>query len=211
MRLSYWLLVFAVSGSLASINAPAATLNQGAQPAPVQEGQPQGQPAKPARLLDHSETSRYDNWVVTCQEFADAPKKHVCSAVLRAESSGGTPLVFVWTLFINDKKQLIGVVQTPTGVMLSPGVEIELAHAGDLKSKDAQKESRGPKHKFAYESCEPGWCAATLGFDTAFIREAMASENATVVIQAVNGNTVRFNFPNKGFDKAYAQLRANAN
>ena len=90
--------------------------------------------------------------------------------------------------------------------MLTPGVEIELENANHAK-----KESKSPKHKFVYESCDPRWCVATLKLDNTFIREATSTSSATAIIHAINGNILRFSFPNKGFDKAYAQLKANAN
>jgi hypothetical protein len=42
--------------------------------------------------------------------------------------------------------------------------------------------------------------------DSKFVREATAAESADAVIYAINGNAVKFSFPLKGFDKAYAAL-----
>ena len=143
---------------------------------------------------------------MTCQEFADPPKKRACNAVLRAQTSGNASVIIIWTVSINDKKQFVGVLETPPGVLLAPGVEMELQ-----STKDAKKQTKGPKYKFVYESCGPSRCAATLNFDDAFIREAMSAATANLLIQSSDGSTVRFDFPIKGFDKAYAQLKANSN
>jgi invasion protein IalB len=203
--------IVAFAALSAAGGASAATLNVGggaeprAESAQLQQSAPE-RGAPTARLPEHTEAWQFDNWLVTCQEFADAPKKRVCNAVLRAQTSGNSPVVFTWTMYINDKKQFVGVLQTPPGVLLSPGIEMELG-----STKDAKKQTRGPKYKFVYESCGPSWCAATLNFDDALIREAMSAGAANVLIQSSDGSTVRFDFPIKGFDKAYAQLKANSN
>jgi invasion protein IalB len=163
--------------------------------------------APPARVLRRSESEHFDNWVVNCQEFTDTPKKRTCDAQLKAEQSGDTRIIFIWTMYISDSKQLVGVLQTLTGVMIAPGVEVEL---GQDNEKDKAKEKKAAVWKFVYESCEPTRCLATLNLDNTFIRDATATPMATVTIRAINGNTVRLNFPIKGIDKAYAQLRANA-
>ena len=63
--------------------------------------------------------------------------------------------------------------------------------------------------KFVYESCDQNRCIATLPLDDAFVRDATAATKATVTLRAINGETVKLDFPIKGFDKAYAQLKAN--
>jgi len=42
------------------------------------------------------------------------------------------------------------------------------------------------------------------------VRDATAATKASVSLRAINGNAVKLDFPIKGFDKAYAQLKANA-
>lgn len=189
----------------------AARHNRSAQAQPSPSANVDSATTAPARILRRSETDHFDNWVVKCDEFADAPKKRACSARLEAEQSGNTRIILIWTMYINDAKHLIGVLQTLTGVMIAPGVEVEL---GRDKSKysgnDKAKEKESSPRRFVYESCDPTRCFATLSLDSAFIRDAIAAPTATVIIRAINGSTVRISFPIKGFDKAYAQLRANA-
>ncbi len=208
MHWLYW--IFAFVALTAADAASAATLNLGSAPDPnaalAQQQSAPGGSAPTARLPEHTETWRFDNWLVTCQEFADPPKKRACNAALRAQTSGNASVIIIWTVSINDKKQFVGVLETPPGVLLAPGVEMELQ-----STKDAKKQTKGPKYKFVYESCGPSRCAATLNFDDAFIREAMSAATANLLIQSSDGSTVRFDFPIKGFDKAYAQLKANSN
>lgn len=168
---------------------------QPSSPQKAAPASPEPQPP-PQRGLLRTEILNFDNWTVTCQEFADTPKKHACNAQLRAEQSGSNQMILVWTMYFNDSKQLVGVVQIPTGVMIAPGVEVTL---GDT-----------PTRKFGYESCDPSRCIATLSLDSKFIHDASGAPAATVNIQAIDGKKVQINFPIKGFEKAYAQLKANA-
>ena len=208
MRSMLWFVV-ALGAAITSHDARATSLlPEGiAQAAPLV--QPVVAPADaarpPARLPQRTETLRFDNWVVMCHEFADTPKKRNCNAELHAEDTSNAHIVIVLTLFMNDSKQLIGVVQTPTGVLLAPGVEIKL----DNEAGDKAKENL-PAKKFVFESCETNRCIASLTLDSAFIREATAASTTTVTIRAINGNAAQYTFSIKGFDKAYGQLKAAA-
>jgi len=96
---------------------------------------------------------------------------------------------------INEGKQFVSVLQTPTGVAIGPGLELQPEKAG--------------KRKLSYDSCEPNRCTSSITMDAALLREMTAAPNAQVAIYAVNGQSVQFNIPIKGFDKATAHLRAN--
>ncbi|HXZ07925.1 MAG TPA: invasion associated locus B family protein [Paraburkholderia sp.] len=200
--------VAGLSAAIVTLDAHATSLLPDgiAQAAPqVQPAAPANAAKPPAKLPQRTETLRFDNWVVACQEFADTPKKRACNAELQAEDSGSARVIIVLTLYINDSKQLVGVVQTPSGVMLAPGVELKL----DGDAGDKAKENASTK-KFVYESCEPNRCIATLNLDSAFVRDASAASTTTVILRAINGSTVQYKFPIKGFDKAYGQLKAAA-
>jgi invasion protein IalB len=171
-------------------NAPAPAQ---AQEAPAQTQQQQQQP--PAPVPQRTEIVRFENWTVTCQEFAEGTPKKTCGAQLQVQQTGTNQTLLAWTVSINDSKQFVTVMQTPTGVAIAPGIELQPEKAA--------------KRKLAFESCEPGRCTANFTMDAAMLREITAAPSAQVVIFAVNGQTVQFSFPIKGFDKAIAHLRAN--
>jgi invasion protein IalB len=170
---------------------------QPSQPSKATSAAPEPQAVPPPRVPQRTEILNFDNWVVTCQEFADAPRKRACNAQLRAEQSGSTQIILVWTMYVNDSKQLVGVLQMPTGVMIGPGVEVTLGET--------------PARRFVYESCDSSRCAATLVLDSTFIRDAAVASTAAANIHAINGSAVRMSFPIKGFDRAHERLKANAN
>jgi invasion protein IalB len=177
-----------LQGGAAGGRAPA----RAAEPAPrMAQSQPEA-PAAAAALPTRPEILRFENWIVTCNEF-DAPKKRVCEARLSLSQSNNNQVLLVWTIWINDAKQLQARVQMPTGVSIPPGVELQ--------------PEKGAVRKLAFESCDTGFCLAGTVMDAALVRDLTASSTADIFVQAANGNRIRFPLPIKGFDKAYAAVR----
>jgi invasion protein IalB len=179
--------------------AGATTLHPSRPPAdpgvPSGESAAAGKPAEPERP-ERTETMNFQNWEVTCQVFSEKTKKRTCSAQLRAQQAGSHRIILVWTIFINAKKQLVGVLERLTGVAISPGVKLHLENG-----------KQTPDWKFTYQDCAPKHCHAVRILDDKFIREATAASTATAIIQADSGQTLRINFPIKGFGKAFAHLK----
>ena len=160
---------------------------------PVQPPQPQAA-APAARSPQRTEIVKFDNWTVTCLEYPEGTPKKTCAAQLQVQQSGSNQVLLAWTVSLNDSKQFVTLLQTPTGVSIPSGVELQPEKAG--------------KRKLSYESCEPARCTSTLPIDAALLREFSTAPTAQVVIFAVNGQSVQFNIPIKGFDKASAHLRS---
>jgi invasion protein IalB len=164
-------------------NQPQTTGQQTAavQPAPAA-------PQVPTRV----EILNFDNWAVTCNEFADGPRSKRCSALLQIMQQNTNQTVFTWTVGLDERKQMMAVMQTPTGVVIAPGIEFKI---GKLTQK------------IPFTSCEPGRCIATITVDANLLREMTASQTAEATIQGSQGNTVQFNIQMKGFDRAYPALK----
>jgi invasion protein IalB len=158
---------------------------------PVPAGQAPATPAPP-QVPTRTEILNFENWAVTCNEFAESPKAKRCSALLQILQQNTNQIVFTWTVAMDDRKQLVAVMQTPTGVVIPPGVELRV---GKL-----------PSQKIPFASCDPGRCIATTTVDANLLREMTTSPTAEAVIQGSQGNTVQFNIQLKGFDRAYAVL-----
>ncbi len=95
-------------------------------------------------------------------------------------------------LVARNENQIVNVINTPTGVSISPGVELRLGKAA--------------VRKMPFVSCEQQRCTATMPMDNTLARDINAVTTADVVVYAPNGSGVKFNFPLKGFDTAYAEL-----
>ena len=172
-------------------NTPIQGQQAQAQPQAQTQAAPQGPPPPTPQ---RTEIVKFDNWTVTCLEFAEGTPKKTCAAQLQVQQSGTNQLLLAWTVSLNESKQFVTVLQTPTGVSIPSGIELQPEKAG--------------KRKLSYESCEPGRCTSTFTIDAALLRELTAAPTAQVVIYAVNGQSVQFNIPLKGFDKASAHLRS---
>jgi len=155
---------------------------------------PAVQPApKPAPMPHRTEIINYDNWTVTCREFTEGPRKRVCSATLQVRRTENNQVVLEWTFTLNDQNRPITVIKTPTGIMIEPGVELQLG--------------KGRARKMPYTSCFPNYCTAVMTVDGRFVRDVGAAPAADIVIRAANGAGLKFNISLKGFDKSYAALR----
>ena len=166
---------------------PAAAATQQAQ---QQQQQPNGGAVAQAQPV-RTEIVPYENWTVTCRDFAD--KRRSCSAALQVVQQNNNQVLFVWVLGKNSDNKLMSVLQTPTGVTLAPGVEVKL--------------SRGGTRKAAFVNCDSARCEAYLDTDDAFLREASSSETVEATLYSNTGQGVKFTLPFKGFDKALAAVR----
>jgi invasion protein IalB len=177
-----------------SAQAPSAQVPAAQAPAAQAPAAPaQQQPSPPpAPIPTRTEILNFENWVVTCNEFAEGPRTRVCQALLRILQQNTNQVVFSWTLAMDNNKQLITVMETPTGVAIPPGVELRIG--------------KSPARKIPFASCDSGRCVATATMDANLLREMTTSPTAEAVIQGSQGNTVQFNIQMKGFDKAYTVL-----
>jgi invasion protein IalB len=139
-----------------------------------------------------TETINYENWILTCREFLDGPKKRNCSITVAVQKQDTNQIVLALTVQPNEQGQMVVSIQTPTGVAIAPGVELKLEKAA--------------ARKLAFDLCEPSRCSASLIADKNFVREASLAASLAVVIQSSDGKPVNFEFPIKGFDKAYAKM-----
>jgi invasion protein IalB len=160
--------------------------------APAVPGVGEAAPAPAAVVPTRTEILNFDNWVVTCNEFAEGPRTRVCSALLRIIQEKTAQIVFSWTVAVDTNKQMVTVMQTPTGVAIAPGVELRIGKAAP--------------RKIPFTSCETGRCVASVVMDAALLRDLTTTPTAEAVIQGSQGNNVQFNIQMKGFDKAYAIL-----
>jgi invasion protein IalB len=178
------LLAQAPPASRAPQRGPAAPPAPKAEPASPPSGQPQ--------VIARTEIQYFENWTVTCNEFAEGPRTRVCSALLQVVQQETNQRVFTWSVTVDNNKQMVTVLQTPTGVAITPGVELQIGKA--------------PGHKVPFTACDTGGCLATLPMDATLVREMTTSATAEAILQNSQGKTVQFDIQMKGFDKALVIL-----
>jgi invasion protein IalB len=155
----------------------------------AQADKTQPQATAPAQ---RSETINYENWILTCHEFLDPPKKRTCTATVALQKTETQQVVLAWTLQLNDQGRLINNVQTPTGVSIPAGIEIRL--------------EKGQPRKIAFESCGPVSCQGSQPADNALVKDIAASASVRIVVRSSDGKDVNFDMPIRGFEKAYARF-----
>jgi invasion protein IalB len=160
-----------------------------ANPAPAAQPAPQAGATLPAQ---RTETINYDNWILTCREFLEGAKKRNCAATVAVQRSENGQTVFALSVQLNEQGKITASIQTPTGVAIAPGVELKF--------------DKTTARKAAFDFCEPSRCVASLAADSAFVRDASAAGTMALVVQSADGKPVNFEFPIKGFDKAYAKM-----
>jgi invasion protein IalB len=171
----------------AAAQAPA---GKGAQaPTPPQQGTA---PAAVPSVPRHTETINYDSWIVSCSEPLDKSSKKICSGVLEAVDQKEKRVVFAWAIGRDGQGALRTIMQTPTGVLITKGVELKLGKA--------------PVRTIPYTACEPQRCQASIAMDDALVKDTIASPEATVTIYLVDGRGINVNMPIKGIDKVYPAI-----
>lgn len=142
-----------------------------------------------------TETTAYDNWVLTCQEGPGAGGKGTvrnCWATLRVTEDKNKQVLLVWMLGKDAKGTPTISIQTPTGLLLKDGLTVAL---GD-------KTRRLP-----FVSCDTRSCEAASPYDAAFAGELAAAKEATISLPAKNGQTISLKMNLAGTDKVLAQLK----
>jgi invasion protein IalB len=147
------------------------------------------QPDVPVR----TETTVYDRWTVTCQEKLANDAKKTCSAALRVVDQN-KQLVILWQLDRTADGTIVSMMQTPTGVMVQKGVDLNV---GDKQVG-----------KFAYAACVPQNCEAAGAMEDPLLKTIVAAPEMMVTIHAKDGRDVHFKFPVNGIDKAVAAVRS---
>jgi invasion protein IalB len=177
---------------LASPAAGASEMPRRSTVAQAPAAAPAAPPAGATLPSQRTETINYENWVLTCREFLEGAKKRNCGAAVAVQRSETGQTVFALNVQLNEQGKITVQIQTPTGVAIAPGVEVKFEKANPRKTP--------------FDFCEPSRCVATLTTDAALIRDISAAGTVTVVMQAADGKPVNFDFPIKGFEKAYGKM-----
>jgi invasion protein IalB len=231
MRLQYWLAILAggavvaasataLPNTLSSVDPNAVRTNNEGPPLPMRESQlrpaptPQATPQAPqpqqapgsAPTTQKTETTKYDSWVVVCQEGAGTKKS--CSASLRvaAQAQNQRHLLMSWEIGLNKDGRYISAFRVPPIVTTKKG---DKTVTGPLLVQNGVelKFGNGQARRLAYMWCGPKQCVAEGLIDDTFIKEALANTNATVTLYTSDGTASPMEIPIKGIDKAISATR----
>jgi invasion protein IalB len=179
---------------------PASPPVTAAPPAPApsaQRAQVSVQPLQPEQRppqLAKTEVAYYDNWQTSCQEFVN-PARRQCASVLQLvqtnQQTNSATVLVTWGL-AQGEQQLNATIQTPTGILIAPGIELKIGKT---------------TKKLSYGRCDAQRCEAAFPVDEALSKELSAAESVELVIVAIQGNAITFNIPIKGYEKAAQALK----
>ena len=180
-------LVAAIVGGLVVYFAVSGLQNRAAAPVAAQAAgnQAANQPAQPQ--VAWKTTATFGNWQVQCQE----QNAKACRAMLQVLKD--KQVIMAWVVGTDGKGALQNVLQTPTGVMVSAGIDFK---AGSAASRHAN-----------FVACGPQACTAAAPMDDAFVKDLSGAQKTDVVLYAPNGQSVDFGIPTSGLDKAIAALK----
>lgn len=135
-------------------------------------------------------TETIGTWTLTCatqdektrcglqQQLANKKNKQVvASAIIRIAKDGGAELV----------------LETPTGILLAPGVTIAV---------DGQEAGKAP-----FTACAPRGCEASITIDQNLINALAKGKAFSVTVKSIRGKDLSLQFQLDGFTKAYAAFK----
>jgi invasion protein IalB len=156
-------------------------------PAPSQEGA-QGQQAAQPKV---SNQKNYGDWLYSCLTFAD--NKVQCSVVQTLSDNKSKQPVFQWRIVQNGNGGLVGIWQTPTGVMVNRGIVLEVGTPKPIA--------------IPYEYCGQGGCEATGNLAPDFLATLAKAQKASATIFARGEKGITFPISVKGLSEALAALK----
>ncbi len=134
----------------------------------------------------------YGNWQLRCRAGAAADKKS-CVGVLEVIDTKKHQLILGWLMGLNGKGGITSTFQTPTGVLVARGVDLQLGKSA-VRHLD-------------YSACGASGCEASLVMDDSAIADAEAADQAKITLYAADGKAVNLGIPIKGVDKVVESFK----
>lgn len=163
-------------------------------PAALAQTAPAAPPApNAAKAPVRTETTVFDNWVVTCRSSIEKGAKKTCVASMKVTESKSKKTVLLWQIGQDKAGVPTYLLRTPLGVRLKDGVQITIG--------------KGKPRKVDYASCGRGGCEAIGPFEDAFGKELTTAKDVVASFVLSNGQTVKVTLPMAGIDKALPALK----
>ncbi|MDQ0347844.1 invasion associated locus B family protein [Ancylobacter vacuolatus] len=140
-----------------------------------------------------TESTTYDNWIVTCRASVEKGAKKTCVATMKVTEAKSKKTVLLWQVGQDKAGTPTYLVRTPLGVRLKDGVQITIG--------------KGKPRKIDYASCNRGGCEAIGPFEDAFGKELMTAKEVVASFVLANGQTVNVTLPIAGIAQALPALK----
>jgi len=150
--------------------------------------------------VTRTESKAVDAWQVNCN-FGKNNQKLGCSAILKitqkiaAKTDKDKPqdsLVMLWQISKGRDGSYVSSIQTPTGVLIKPGVQLKLASVHGVT--------------LTYVACDSTACTAGAVMDDHLLQQAKKAQTAEIILQSIDGKAYTYSFSPKGIDKAIQEI-----
>lgn len=132
-------------------------------------------------------------WTLRCPDDVKKPGRGSCEIFQRLiKQDTGTRFVEVAVGYIGDSKTAQGIFIVPLGILLKPGVELQV---------DANKPV-----KFQLRYCDGNGCFGFADLNDALVQSMRKGAKMTVTFFAMNGQKISVEMSLKDFSKALAQV-----
>lgn len=132
------------------------------------------------------------DWTFNCGANPQTSKKQ-CTIMQSLTDEKSNSVVFAWIIGDDGKGNLVGLWQTPTGVLINRGIVIDLG---------TEKPIAVP-----YTACITGHCEAVANLAPDFVETLTKAEKATATVFVVSGQGLTFNLSVKGLSDGIAALK----
>lgn len=152
-------------------------------------------PTQPSGTV-RTETTAFENWILTCQEQPAAAGsktgKKTCWATMRVTDSQAKQVVAVWKIGRDAKDAPTMAITTPTGVFVRDGVDLMIGQN---------------TRRLSYQWCDTKECEASISYDQAMANELSSAKESTIAFRLRDGRQVNVKVVISGIDKVLATLR----
>lgn len=175
-------------GSDAPADTPRTEAGTTVAEAPQPAAAPQAAGSPPGTLAGEP----MGDWILNCSTSPQTSVKR-CSMMQQLSDQKSKSVVFAWLIGDDGKGNLVGVWQTPTGVLINRGVVLDVG---------TDKPIAVP-----FTACITGHCEAVATLAPDFVETLIKAEKATATIFAVSGQGLTFNLSVKGLSDGIAALK----
>jgi invasion protein IalB len=148
-------------------------------------------PNAPANAPKVTNKKTYGDWIYTCLNFPNAQVR--CSIEQTLSSSETKKPVFQWRIAQDGKGGLVGIWQTPTGVLVNRGMVLDVGTPKPIV--------------IPFEYCAPGGCEAIGNLAADFLATLAKTEKASATLYGRDGKPNNYLFSVKGLSAGLAALK----
>ncbi len=178
LQISGLLLGLAVAGASASIVT----------------AQTEDQPPEKAALSTNVKriTQQIGDWTLDCTERPGDRKR--CKMLQKVGTAKSKQVILTWLIGRDNEGREVMSFQTPTGMLLKPGVRLDVDDANLLQVE--------------YRTCTPKFCEAVAELTGETVDALKAGKKATLTLTPLNAKAAALAVSLKGFTAAYTGYKA---